>query len=77
MKPRAKPPPEAVDESAESVLTIDADGRVFAFGITGPIAAVLAAIPMADDRTRRRLEQIGRLDVRAQTTSPSNAEETR
>lgn len=58
MKPRAKPAPEAVDESAESVLTIGPDGRVFAFGITGPLAALLAAIPMADDRTRRRLERL-------------------
>lgn len=52
---------ESIDESAESEITILPDGRIFAFGITGPIAAVLAAIPTADERTRRRLERIGRL----------------
>lgn len=70
MKPTRKPAPEAVDESAESELTIRPDGRVFAFGITGPIAAVLATIPTADDRTRRRLDRIARLD------GPSCTEET-
>ncbi len=52
---------ESVDESAESEITILPDGRVFAFGITGPIAAVLATIPTADERTRRRLDRISRL----------------
>ena len=58
MKPTRKPAPDAVDESAESELTIQPDGRVFAFGITGALAAVLATIPTADDRTRRRLERL-------------------
>lgn len=64
MKPTRKPAPDAVDESAESELTIQADGRVFAFGITGPMAAVLATLPMADDRTRRRLERISHSEAR-------------
>jgi hypothetical protein len=76
MKATRKPAPEAVDESAESELTIQPDGRVFAFGITGPLAAVLATIPTADDRTRRRLERIGRLDAASQTRSPMPTEET-
>lgn len=75
MKTKARPAPETVDESAESVLTIGPDGRVFAFGITGPLAAVLAAIPMADDRTRRRLERIGRLGARTRTASPEHTTE--
>ncbi len=61
MKRACKPAPETVDESAESEITILPDGRVFAFGITGRLAAVLATIPTADDRTRRLLERIGRL----------------
>jgi hypothetical protein len=54
-------PPECVDESAESEITIQADGRIFAFGITGPLAAVLAALPTSDARMQRRLEQLSML----------------
>jgi hypothetical protein len=56
-------PPELVDESAESEITIQPDGRVFAFGITGPLATVLAAIPTADARSRRLLERITSLQA--------------
>ena len=62
---------EAVDESRESEITILPDGRVFAFGITGPLAAVLATIPTADDRTRRLLERIGRLGAHNWPHGPS------
>jgi hypothetical protein len=62
---------ETVDESAESEITILPDGRVFAFGITGPIAAVLATIPVADERTRRLLERIGRLGAGSRPHDPS------
>jgi hypothetical protein len=75
MKPTCKPAPDAVDESAESELTIRPDGRIFAFGITGALAAVLATVPTADDRTRRRLERISQLDARPRTPSPLHAEE--
>jgi hypothetical protein len=50
--------PAAVDESAESEITIQPDGRVFAFGITKSLATVLRTIPMADGRVKRLLEQI-------------------
>ena len=76
MKPTGKPAPDAVDESSESELTIQPDGRVFAFGITGPLAAILATIPTADDRTRRRLERISRLDAGSRSRSPSHTEES-
>ena len=61
MRPTRPKVNESIDESAESEITILPDGRVFAFGITGPIAAVLATIPTADARTRSLLERIGRL----------------
>jgi hypothetical protein len=76
MKPTRRPAPETVDESAESELTIQPDGRVFAFGITSPLAAVLATIPTADDRTRRRLERIARLESRSRPRSPSHTQES-
>jgi hypothetical protein len=44
--------------SAESTLTIQPDGRIFAFGITRPLVELLAAIPAADDRARRLLETL-------------------
>jgi hypothetical protein len=59
---RPKTPPGAVDESAESEITIMPDGRVFAFGITRPLASLLATLPTADARTRRLLERLGRHD---------------
>jgi hypothetical protein len=66
---------ETVDESAESEITILPDGRVFAFGITGPLAAVLATIPTADERTRRLLERIGRLGAGTRPYDPSTRQE--
>jgi hypothetical protein len=62
---------ETVDESAESEITILPDGRVFAFGITAPIAAVLATFPTADLRTRRLLERIGRVGAGSRPQDPS------
>ena len=57
--------PMAVDQSAESEITIHADGRVFAFGITKSLATVLRTIPMADSRIKRLLERIGNLNSEA------------
>ena len=48
MKPTLKPARDTIDESAESEITIHPDGRIFAFGITGGLATVLATIPTAD-----------------------------
>ena len=75
MRPTRPKVNETVDESAESEITILPDGRVFAFGITGPLAAVLATIPTADERTRRLLERIGRLGAGARPHDPSPHEE--
>lgn len=75
MKPRKRPEPELVDESAESEILIQADGRVFAFGITGPLAAVLATLPTADDRTKRLLERIRSLPLASGGGEPSRAQE--
>ncbi len=74
---RRKPPKvdETVDESTESEITILPDGRIFAFGITGPVAAVLATIPTADERTRRLLERIGRLGAATSPRGPSSDRE--
>jgi hypothetical protein len=61
MKPaqrREKADPGAVDESAESEITIMPDGRVFAFGITRPLAALLASIETSDERTKRLLDRL-------------------
>jgi hypothetical protein len=71
MRPTRPKVNETVDESAESEITILPDGRVFAFGITGPLAAVLATIPTADERTRRLLERIGRLGAGTWPHDPS------
>jgi hypothetical protein len=48
-------PLDTVDLSTESTLTIQPDGRIYAFGITRPLLEVLAALPMADDGARRLL----------------------
>ena len=65
MKAARTEPPAAVDESAESEITIHPDGRVFAFGITKSLATVLRTIPMADSRMKRLLERIGNLNSEA------------
>jgi len=76
MKPGRRQPPELVDESAESEIMIQSDGRVFAFGITGPLAAVLAAIPTADPRMKRLLARISSLHERAKGGEPSRLQES-
>ena len=50
------PRPESIDMSDESMITIQPDGRIYAFGITRGLIEVLAAIPTGDERTRRMLE---------------------
>jgi hypothetical protein len=67
--------PEAIDESADSEITIQPDGRVFAFGITGPLAAVLATIPTSDDRTKSLLARIAGLRTARGVREPLNVEE--
>lgn len=47
----------AIDESAESEITIAPDGRIYAFGITRRVVEVLASIPASDDRIARLLRQ--------------------
>ncbi len=76
MIPRKRQPPEQVDESAESEITIQADGRVFAFGITGPLAAVLATLPTADERMKRLLERISKLHLTSGSSQSSCAKES-
>jgi hypothetical protein len=61
MKPNKLRAPGTIDESAECEITIQPDGRVYAFGITGPLAAVLATLPTSDERMKRLLERISRL----------------
>jgi len=61
----ARPDPGAVDESSESEITILPDGRVCAFGITRPLAELLATLPPADVRMQRLLERIVGLNVPA------------
>jgi len=77
MKPGKRQAPELVDESAESEITIRADGRVFAFGITGPLAAVLATLPTSDERMKRLLERIRNLHLTSGSGESSRAQETR
>ncbi len=60
--------PATVDQSTESEITIQADGRVFAFGITQGLANVLCAMPMADSPVKRRLVHIRNLT--AETNEP-------
>jgi hypothetical protein len=76
MKSPRKKPPAAVDESAESEITIHPDGRVFAFGITKPLATVLGSIPMADSRMKRLLEWIGNLNSEVSDPVRALAKET-
>jgi hypothetical protein len=64
--------PAEVDESAESEIIIAADGRVFAFGITRGVAAVLATIPTADERMKSLL---GRLSGIMNPSEPLNIKE--
>ena len=52
------PRPETIDLSAEGTITIQPDGRIYAFGITREVVEVLAAIPTGDERTRRLLEAL-------------------
>lgn len=63
-KKQPRPDPAAIDESAESEITILPDGRVCAFGITRTVAELLAAIPTSDKRTQRLLDRIRGLDAR-------------
>jgi len=76
MKPSHHTAPDRVDESAESEITIQPDGRVFAFGITGPLAAVLATLPTSDERMARLLDRISRLNARPEGRAPSCVQET-
>jgi hypothetical protein len=76
MKPNNHRAPETIDESAECEFTIQPDGRVFAFGITGPLAAVLATIPTSDERMKRLLERISRLGTGTQDHRTSHIEES-
>jgi hypothetical protein len=76
MKPKHKPAPHTIDESAESEITIQPDGRVFAFGITGPLAAVLATIPTSDERMKRLLGRIRRLNAGSDAREPSRIQES-
>jgi hypothetical protein len=71
MTMRQKRAPGAVDESAESEITIQPDGRVFGFGITRGLASVLASIPTADRRVSHRLRQIARLSTTSRRELPS------
>jgi hypothetical protein len=50
------PRPNTIDLSAECTITIQPDGRIYAFGITRPLVELLAAIPTNDERTRRLLD---------------------
>ena len=76
MKTVRKNPPESVDESTESEITIQPDGRIFAFGITKSLATVLRTIPMADNRMKRLLERISKLDGEASEQFRPHAKET-
>ena len=74
MTMRQKQAPGAVDESAESEITIQPDGRIFGFGITRGLASVLASIPTADRRIAHRLRQIGRLNADSHQEAPGSGE---
>jgi hypothetical protein len=76
MKSSRTKPPTAVDESADSEITIHPDGRVFAFGITKSLATVLSTIPMADNRMKRLLERIANLNSEASDPLRPNVKET-
>jgi hypothetical protein len=75
MNQRRRQAPELVDESTESEIVIQPDGRVFAFGITGPMAAALAALPTSDSRMARLLERIRNLHINARGGETSSAQE--
>jgi hypothetical protein len=51
-----RPRADIADLSAESTITIQPDGRIYAFGITGPLVELLAALPARGQRARRLLE---------------------
>ncbi len=67
--------PEAIDESTESTITIQPDGRIFAFGITQPVAAVLAAIPTSDERMKNLLGHITGLNAESANCAPLKTQE--
>jgi hypothetical protein len=77
MKSKRDQTPAAVDESAESEITIQPDGRVFAFGITKPLAAVLATIPTSDERMKNLLERIGGLNGMTGACEPLDTKENK
>jgi hypothetical protein len=77
MKSKTDRTPPAVDESAESEITIQPDGRVFAFGITKPLAAVLATIPTSDDRMKNLLARIGGLNGTTGMREPLDTKENK
>ncbi len=65
------PRPDTIDLSAESTITIQPDGRIYAFGITRPLVELLAAIPTSDERTRRLLDALKELpDGRGAVATP-------
>jgi hypothetical protein len=76
MKPKRDQPAPTVDESAESEITIQPDGRIFAFGITKPLVAVLATIPTSDERTKRLLSRISGLNGESRVGEPAEIKET-
>ncbi len=76
MKSKRDQSAAAADESAESEITIQPDGRVFAFGITKPMAAVLATIPTSDERMKNLLRRIGGLNGTTGVCEPLNTKET-
>jgi len=66
------PRPETIDMSDESMITIQPDGRIYAFGITRGLVEVLAAIPTGDERTRRLLGLLtGPRDIRGVPEAPA------
>jgi hypothetical protein len=63
---------EAIDKSDESTITIQPDGRIYAFGITRGLVEVLAAIPTGNERTRRMLGLLtGPLDIPGVPETPA------
>ncbi len=71
------PAREDVDLSAESVITIQPDGRVHLFGITRAAVEVLASIPCGDPVMRGRLSRMlgaGKAIQQDSPDSPSSKE---
>jgi hypothetical protein len=64
---------EDIDLSAESVITIQPDGRVHLFGITRAAVEVLASIPCGDPVMRRRLDRMLGAGKAIQQDSPDSA----